>query len=305
MWPRAVTIALCINFFRNFAFRESGDEVSWLSKLRSLKPRNGAYLDWLLPFSWPPAVTIDCAKKALHISWVWRWGISALQVTIPETPKWSLYELTPSLLVTTGSDHRLCQKALHILRVSTPCSVDSKLAKFQSLATCPMIRRSRSDLESMAPIISRFRISQFRHSYCKVFRHSNFCYPKPRNGVGSTVHIKPWSDDLDHFVISTFLWYFFLTLQVVIRETPKWCKPVDFTRGLTCVEYLPRVTLIRDLHVPKMSNHFDTCHCLVVPCVLSWRGLLTCLFRDLEFCNFGTHVVKNLDISISRYPKSQ
>jgi hypothetical protein len=85
-----------------------------------------------------------------------------------------------------------------------------------------MIRWSRSDLESMTPIISQFHISWFRHSYCKVFRHSNFRYPKPRNGVGSTVHIKPWSDDLDDFVISAFLWYCFLTLQVAIRETTKW-----------------------------------------------------------------------------------
>ena len=32
-----------------------------------------------------------CIKwfSGIHISWVWRWGISTLQVLIPETPRWS------------------------------------------------------------------------------------------------------------------------------------------------------------------------------------------------------------------------
>ena len=40
MWPRVVTTSFCIRLFRDFTFRESGDEASWLSKSRSLIPRN-------------------------------------------------------------------------------------------------------------------------------------------------------------------------------------------------------------------------------------------------------------------------
>jgi hypothetical protein len=50
-----------------------------------------------------------------------------------------------------------------------------------------------------------------------------------------------------------------------IRETLKGCKPADVTR----FEYLPCVTLIRDLHVLEMLNQSDTCHYLVVPHVPS------------------------------------
>jgi hypothetical protein len=88
-------------------------------------------------------------------------------------------------------------------------------------------QRSTSNLDLTAIIISRFRISRFRHSCCKVFRHSNFRYPKPRNGVGSTVHIKPRSDSynyftISHIAISTFLLQSVSTLQLLVSETPKW-----------------------------------------------------------------------------------
>jgi hypothetical protein len=34
-------------------------------------------------------------------------------------------------------------------------------------------------------------------------------------------------------------------------------------------EYLPCVTQIHDLHIPKMSIQLDTFHCLIAPCVLA------------------------------------
>ena len=135
-----MTKCLCIKHFHDFAFHESGDEASRLSKSWSPKPRNGAYLNWLLPFSWLPAVTTGCAKKVLHILWVF-----------------------------------------------TPCFIDSKSVKFQSLATCPMIRRFRFDLDSTTQIISRFRISRFWRSCGYVSCLSKSQFVKLWNGVESMV----------------------------------------------------------------------------------------------------------------------
>ena len=168
-----MTKCLCIKRFCDFAFREAGDEASWLSKLRSPKPRNGAYLNWLLPFSWSPTVTIGYAKKALHISWVYKLH-----------RVWSTIEISIDPTVQILSRPRISW-------VSTPCSVDSKSA------TCLMIRRFKSDLDSTAQIISWFHISRFRCSFGYVSFLSKSRFVKLRNGVRSIVQIIHWSDGCD------------------------------------------------------------------------------------------------------------
>jgi hypothetical protein len=133
--------------------------------------------------------------------------------------------LTPSLLLTTDSDHRLCQKKVpHILRVSTPCSVDSKSVKFQSLATCPMIRRFRSDLDSTTQIISRFAyrdfgvlVVMFLASPSRDSRNSDMeSDQRSRSQLDLMAAIK------SQFHISRFWWLCFLPLQVTIGEAPRW-----------------------------------------------------------------------------------
>jgi hypothetical protein len=106
-----------------------------------------------------------------------------------------------------------------ISRVSTPCSVDSKSAKFQSLATCPMIRRSRSDLESTDHIRS---YRDFDILVAKCFDTPTSGIRNPEMGLDqrSTSNLDLTAQIISISIsISAFLWYCFLTLQVAIRET--------------------------------------------------------------------------------------
>ena len=157
-------------------------------------------------------MTIDdnhgLCQNALHISQVYKLHrvLSMIEISID-----------PTVQILSRS---------HISWVSTPCSVDSKSA------TCPMIRRSKSDLNSMAQIISRFRWLCFlplqvtvgeapRWSWIngpkqtsiwwlrsnRDFAYHDFdgyvsCLSKSRvmnlgDGAGSTVQNKPWSDGCD------------------------------------------------------------------------------------------------------------
>jgi hypothetical protein len=50
-------------------------------------------------------------------------------------------------------------------------------------------------------------------------------------------------------------------------------------------EKLPCVTRICDFHVPEMLNQLDTCHCLIVPCVLAdlvYHGSLLTWSTDVD-----------------------
>ena len=130
-------------------------------------------------------------------------------------------------------------------------------------------QRSRSKLDLTAVIESPYRISRFRHSCCLVF-YSSWCRD-------------PWNSDMVSIC---------------------WCHTwID-----TCW-ILPRVTLIHDLHVLEMLNQSDTCHCLIVPRVPSWRGLLSWVgfkfSRDFTHRDFGVPDVNkfwHVQLSIPETP---
>lgn len=181
---------------------------------------------------------IKCFSR-IHISWIWRWGISTLQVAIPETPKWSLSELTPSLLVTTGGDHRLCQKALHISQVYKLHRVWSMI----EISIDPMVQiLSRSRIPYHAPLTPSQRLVLWFDGldliliqWLRSYRDFDdllvmFLASPSHDSRNSEMESDQWSrshlDLMDAikswFRISRFRWLCFLPLQVAIGETLKW-----------------------------------------------------------------------------------
>ena len=63
---------------------------------------------------WPPSETTRlCINHFswIHISWVWRWGISTHQVVIPETPRWSWdQQSTISMSLRSISHHEFASR---------------------------------------------------------------------------------------------------------------------------------------------------------------------------------------------------
>ena len=135
-------------------------------------------------------------------------------------------------------------------------------------------QRSRSLLILTAVIKSRNHISRFRGSCCQVFL--SFQSPDPRYSmrrINVPYHFLIWRLQIRHdiayrnFIISVALF----TCLSMLRSLKLYWRHTWID---TCW-ILPRVTLIRDLHVPEVLNHPNTCHYLVVPRVPSWHGLLS------------------------------